>query len=92
MGSNLDKALKTVATLALCVIAVQLIPISKRHQLEYLCSVNNSIKTSFGPRSRKLSAYDEIGKNVTKIESIAGYSYKKNSFMVSDFCSELKKF
>ena len=37
MEISLDKALKTVATLALCVIAVQIIPFSRYQELKNLC-------------------------------------------------------
>ena len=63
MENSLDKALKTVATLALCVIAVQLIPFSKRMRLEHLCTVVNSIEEIPGEKypssasSRRLKQY-----------------------------------
>ena len=38
MESSFQKALLTVATLALCVIAVQLIPISRDSKYKFICA------------------------------------------------------
>tara|TARA_B100000579_G_C22177054_1_gene552355 strand:+ start:218 stop:451 length:234 start_codon:yes stop_codon:yes gene_type:complete len=56
MEISLDKALKTVATLALCVIAVQLIPISKVADVKAKCleSFNRKDKAYSGLAASKL--------------------------------------
>ena len=50
MEISLDKALKTVATLALCVIAVQIIPISQVQKAKLLCAEYDSANPVVPPR------------------------------------------
>tara|TARA_B100000700_G_scaffold307645_1_gene384347 strand:- start:364 stop:597 length:234 start_codon:yes stop_codon:yes gene_type:complete len=56
MEVSLDKALKTLATLSLCVIAVQLIPISKVADVKAKCleSFNREGKAYSDLAARKL--------------------------------------
>ena len=43
MRSSFDKALRTIATLALCVIAIQLIPIARNAQNKIVCAEGQAI-------------------------------------------------
>ena len=65
MEISLDKALKTVATLALCVIAVQIIPISRNYELKNLCVEADGLFNSDGLKNQKKKS-DRIRKEIAQ--------------------------
>ena len=97
MKDSLYKSLLTVSTLALCVIAVQMIPMSRYKRFQLLCAEQRGYSRLLS--TTQLADVGEWLKIEKKISALVGYEYDQSERNQSDktgfdsqrFCNQINR-
>ena len=97
MKNSLYKSLLTISTLALCVIAVQMIPMSRFRRFQLLCAEQRGYSRLLS--TTQLSDVGEWLKIEKKISDLIGYKYDQSDRNQSDrtgfdsqrFCDQINR-